>query len=272
VSAAGAARRWICCADDYALDAPTSTGIATLLHAGRLTATSVLVESPLWRGAARELPVPPAAAIGLHLNFTQAFPAQAGPVWGLGEFLLRCRLGALPRAPIAERIERQLDAFEDGLGRAPDYVDGHQHVHQFAIVREALVAALVRRYGAQGPWLRSTRPPPGLRDAKARLIGALGEAALRQLAVAAGLRSSAWLVGVYGFQADAAGYRRHLHDWLQAGPDGSVLMCHPARGAAPGDPIGAAREVEFAVFSSEVFDAALARAGVQRVAALPPPH
>jgi len=263
------ARRWIACADDFALDPGAVDGIVDLIERGRITATSALVDSPLWRSAAGALPSDvrpgaraalPSADVGLHLNLTQAFPARSMSVWPLGELLARCALGALPRAPVRDSIEHQLDAFEDAMGRRPDYVDGHQHVHQFAVVRDELVAALLRRYRADLPWLRSTRAPPTVRDFKARSIAALGDRRLRQLAASSNLATSAYLVGVYRFRADERAYWRRLRQWVRSGPDGTVLMSHPSTRAMPGDAIAVARTMEFATLASAPYGALLAEA------------
>jgi predicted glycoside hydrolase/deacetylase ChbG (UPF0249 family) len=277
--AQGRARRWLVCADDYAIDAGAVDGIAELIERGRVTATSALVDAPLWPAAAAAIAGPAGgrrAALGLHLNLTQAFArrgtartaARIAPTWPLGELILRCTARAISRSALRATIERQLDAFEDAVGRRPDYVDGHQHVHQFAVVREELVAALLRRYRDGLPWLRSTRPPAGVREFKARGIAALGERGLRRLARAAGIRSSAFLVGVYDFRPDRAAYWQHLRHWLAVGPDATALMCHPSRQAGPGDPIAAARTMEHAALASEDFAAALADAGIELVAGL----
>lgn len=261
--AACAQRRWVCCADDFALDPGTVSGICALIERGRVTATSVLVDAPQWPAAARDLPA--GADVGLHLNFTESFGHGAARVWPLAELVARCRLGAIDRRALRAGIERQLDAFEDARGCAPDYVDGHQHVHQFAGIRDELLAALSKRYGAAAPWLRSTRPPPGLRDLKSRVIAALGDRALRRQAAAAGVRTSAWLAGAYGFGGDSFAYLERLRGWLQAGPDGTVLMCHPAAEQAAGDPIGAARRREYDVLSGDAFGALLAQARIALV-------
>jgi len=215
-------------------------------------------------------PRPRRADVGLHLNLTQEFgpPGRTRGTgrWPLGELIVRCTLGAIAPDLLRATIERQLDAFEEAMGRRPDYIDGHQHVHQLATVREQLVAIVQRRYGADTPWLRSTRAPPGVRDIKARGIAALGDRPLRALAGAARLPVSAWLAGVYDFRAatgrDRERYRRHLRHWLRCGPDGTVLMCHPAGRAEPADPIAAARTMEYAVLGSEEFGAELAAAGI----------
>lgn len=246
-------RRWILCADDYAIDAGATEGIADLLARGRLTSTSVLVDSPHWPAVATSLPSGSLADVGLHLNLTQTFPGCRHRTWSLRELILRSVVGAVPRDLVREAIDMQFDAFEAGLGRRPDYVDGHQHVHQFAGVREELLAALRRRYPNDPLWLRSTRPPPGIRDRKARFIASLGDAALRRLSSATSLRMSTALVGVYDFAPDADLYWHNLARWIAAGPDGSVLMCHPSRTAEAGDSIAAARVMEHAILASDRF-------------------
>lgn len=257
-----APRRWIACADDFAIDAGAIDGIAELLERGRLTATSCLVDAPSWPAAARALPRRDGYALGLHLNLTQAFAGGAATVWPLGSLLLRCAARALAPEVVRAQIERQLDAFEHGAERAPDYVDGHQHVHQLPGVREPLLAALQARYGAASPWLRSTRCPPRVRDPKARFIASLGDQALRRAAARQGRPMSAYLAGVYDFRGGARAYRERLRAWLAAGPDGTVLMCHPARSAPPDDPIGAARTVEYEVLASDEYLALLAAENV----------
>jgi chitin disaccharide deacetylase len=265
----GPPRRWAVCADDFAIDPGAVEGIASLVAQGRVTATSALVDAPAWRSAVAALPdavrtgAPDRGAdLGLHLNLTQSFGAPGQRTWPLAMLIARCAAGAMDREVLRSAIARQLDAFEDATGRAPDYVDGHQHVHQFRGVREELVTQLVQRYAGRTPWLRSTRPPAGGADAKARIIALLGENGLRRRARSAGLRMSAWMVGAYGFGDDAAGYRARLASWMRSGPDGSLLMCHPATRADASDPIGTARTVEFSVLGSAWFDETLRAQGI----------
>ena len=260
-------RRWVSCADDFAIDAGTTDAIVDLIGKGRVTATSALVDAPLWPAAARQLAGGHATAdVGLHLNLTQAFAPGTAGTWPLLELIWRCGTGRIPRATLQAAIARQLDAFESAMGRPPDYVDGHQHVHQFGVVRDLLIHALRQRYPATRIWVRSTRPPAGVRDRKSRGIALLGDRGLRARAAGAGIASSAYLVGVYDFRAvdsaDRAAYREHLARWFDAGPDGSVLMCHPATLAAPGDPIGAARAMEYAYLGGAEFGAGLRRSDI----------
>jgi len=262
-------RRWAVCADDYALDGGAVEGIVDLIERGRVTATSALVDSPHWPGAASALPddvrrgtMERRADVGLHLNLTQSFGGKSSTVWSLPELIARCAVHAIARAPLRAAIARQLDAFENALGRGPDYIDGHQHVHQFAIVRGELITALMQRYPRHLPWLRSTRPPTGVVDPKARTISALGDRRMRDLALAAHFRTTRYLVGVYDFEARLETYWQRLMHWMDAGPDGTVLMCHPASRMDPADPITSARSMEYAALGSSRFLEALATARI----------
>ncbi len=260
-------RRWVACADDFAIDGDTTDAILDLLHRGRLTATSALVDTPHWPAAARRFADAGLRAdLGLHLNLTQDLGAGAGGIWPLRELIWRCATGRIARAVLAAAIARQFDAFEAAAGRPPDYVDGHQHVHQFGVVRDLLLATLRQRRADRPVWIRSTRPPAGVRDRKARGIALLGDGRLRAGAAHAGIPTSAYLVGVYDFRAtdatDRARYREHMARWFDAGPDGSVLMCHPATRSTAGDPIGAARVMEYGYLGGAEFGSALGRAGI----------
>lgn len=258
--------------DDLGLHAGVNEAAAALAGQGRLGAVSCMVGAPLWPQARDALAACAAAGadIGLHLDLTEA-PLR-GPRRSLGAALLLSHAHLLPARALRDEIDAQLDAFEAAVRRAPDHVDGHQHVHQLPQVREALLDALQRRYPGQRPWLRSTRhasnllPPAGqgpMARLKPRVIEALGAAALAQLARARGHAQNGRLLGVYGFAGGAAGYRAWLRAWLTAAREGDLLMCHAATGAADGDPIGAARRCEWQLLGAPEFAEMLAHAGIE---------
>src|SRR5690606_36013742 len=113
--------------------------------------------------------------LGLHFNLTEGH-AGAVPAQGLGQVLRAAYLRRLPAAQLRSAWRAQLDAFEQALGTPPDFIDGHQHVHQLPGVRQALLAELHARYAPhERPWVRSTVPAGGLwRAPKAAVIALLG--------------------------------------------------------------------------------------------------
>jgi len=252
-----ASKNLVLCADDYAVNAPTSQGIVALCVLGRLSATSVMVRSPRWAEDAPALrEMRERIDVGLHLDWTSAFAQAAGHGQGLGAVMLRSVLGGFRPHAVREEIERQLDAFEAHWQAPPDHVDGHQHVQQFAGLREVLCEVMQRRYGrqAQRPWLRvSAVAQAGL---KARVISAMGAQALAHWATQHQWPCVTPLLGAYGFDGDVARYRQHMQQWLGVAPASvqpALLMCHPAASAQADDEIGPARAREFAYLASHDF-------------------
>jgi len=249
----------VICADDYAMTPEISAGILALAGQGRISATSAMTLSPHWPRWAKDVPaLQQQIDVGLHLDWTSDFALQQGFGRPLGQLMVRSLLGALRRSEVADQIQRQLDLFEQHAGTPPDHIDGHQHVHQFPILRDALVDVLVRRYApGQRPWLRVSHVACKPWEFKARIINAMGARALRALAERHGMAHSEHLTGVYDFSGDADSYRQQLQDWLGHLPPAAVLMCHPAQGLNPEAPFPHARIHEQDVLSHPALAALL---------------
>jgi len=258
----------VLCADDYALSAPVSQGIVALTVLGRLSATSVMSLSPRWvEDAAALRDVRERIDVGVHLDWTSSFAINAGHGSGLGVVMARAALRLYDPQSIQDEIERQLDAFETQWQAVPDHIDGHQHIQQFAVFRDALAQVLMRRYGAntKRPWLRISQvAQPGL---KAKVISAMGAQALGNWA-----QHNAWptvgpLLGAYGFDGNLNDYARHMQGWLAHLPanDIALIMCHPAVSAQTDDAIGTARKREFAYLAGHDFVQHMFDAGVRLV-------
>ena len=263
-------RPLVLCADDYAQSAGIGTAIRRLAAMGRLSATSAMVLSPRWpEEAAALMPLRDRIDVGLHLDWTSPFAHAHGHGLSLGRAMRRSLLGGFDRDSARAEIERQLDAFEAAWGAPPDHVDGHQHVQQFAGLREALVESLAQRYCTlpRRPWLRVSRAPAGLRDLKAHVIGSLGAVALENVAACAHLACATGLFGIYDFQGDEATYAEHMARWLAASGPGTVLMCHPGYTdtESAADPIAAARAREARFLASDSFGEQLAAHRIQLV-------
>jgi hypothetical protein len=241
----------ILCADDFGQSEAIDQAIIELINKGRLSATSCMTLSPRWNEAAKKITpnIRKKASIGLHLDFT-----HFGDAISHQKLVVLSLARQLSTAHIQQSINQQLDAFEAAVGFAPDYVDGHQHIHQLPQIREALLEILLTRYGQHLPWLRISKPP--LTDGlKGLIIRALGSSALEKKAKARGFICSGQLLGAYDFNGSSEAYIWRFKAWLKkAKRDHStpVLMCHPAIDQ-PGnekDLIYPARVREFAVLAS----------------------
>lgn len=251
-------RRVVLCADDFAQTPGTVDGSVALLGAGRLSAVSCLVESPLWPGAALRLRnLSPAFDAGLHFNLTHDFSDSGSyrPA-ALPLMLLAAGLRAIRRSRIEACLHRQLDGFERELGRSPDFVDGHQYVHQLPVVRDALVSVLRSRFASSRTAVRVTIPaePRGLKGSLIALLGGYGLlAAVRRDRIP----HNADFAGIYNF-SPVPSFAERMSQWLACVRDGGLIVCHPANAVHPGgDPIALAREREFAYLNSDAFASAL---------------
>jgi len=261
----------VICADDFGMHPAVNQAVLELGRLGRLNATSCLVDGPAFAddaGALRQLRqqgglLAAGLQIGLHLNFTETFAQGTGaalPATPLPKLMRLAWLRRLDIGLLRREVARQFDRFEAIMQCAPDFVDGHQHVHQFPQIRDALLFEMQRRYPDRSAlWLRSTRchdRPKTLHAtaqttsialkhrAKALVIERLGARALRRK-MAGRWRMSRALAGVYDFQGGQAVYAGLLAYWLAAMQTGDVLMCHPASHIMPHDPLGAQRLAEY---------------------------
>jgi predicted glycoside hydrolase/deacetylase ChbG (UPF0249 family) len=263
-------------ADDYGLAPGVSLAIRQLLAEGRLSGTSCLTVGAFWPEAARLLRDLPATAgpaeIGLHLCLTGPFAPLSPQLRvdaGWRHFpslaaLVRLSLARrLPPGALSAEIEAQHAAFVDAFGRAPDFIDGHQHVHLLPGIAETLALTL-RSAGLRPHWIRrcGDRPRRILRRPFAMKSFALQALSLRSDSVLAGVagRRNDSFCGVYDFID--RGYGVLFERWLETAPDRAVIMCHPglvdARLSAL-DPVTSMRAVEYRYFAGPDFPAALRR-------------
>ncbi len=268
-------RNVVLCADDFGLSEGVSQGILELAHMGRISATSAMTNCPWWPRMAAELNrLEGRIAVGLHLTLTTGRPLGAMPRFAPeGRFpenpsvVARALEGRLPLEEIRAEIDRQLAAFVAALGRAPDFVDGHQHVHVLPGIRNALLAALkARELG--GLWLRNpadripaiVRRPSAGKALTVRLLS-LG---FPKKARRHGFATNEGFSGFSPFSADMDIPALFEAAFAHLGPR-PVVMCHPGhadRELAGLDDVIETRPRELAYLRSDAFAQLLAQRGL----------
>lgn len=235
------ARPLVLCADDYGLAPGVDAGILELLEAGRLSAVSCMTQSPRWPEAARLLrPWSGRVDLGLHLTLTDQEATEPAPrLAPEGRLPTLARLAWLVRTEVQARsevereLERQLAAFEAALGRPPDHIDGHQHVHLLPGVREAVIAQAQRIAPHRPVYLRSTWERPraiasrGGERGKALVLALLGRG-LHRKAAAAGIPTNDSFRGVSRF-APGPQCREEFRRFFTGPGTRPLVMCHPGR-------------------------------------------
>jgi predicted glycoside hydrolase/deacetylase ChbG (UPF0249 family) len=266
-------RIWLC-ADDYGLSPGVNRAIRDLIERGRLNATSVMVVGPaigrdeisaLQAAAANS----PRCSIGLHVTLTAPFrpltmhfqPIDGGMFLPFPKLLRAGLFGRLDPEIIHAELMVQLAAFSAMFGRAPDFVDGHQHAQLFPGVRDAFLMAVkaaapdawVRQGGRNQPLARRLGTP------KALVLDVLS-AQFRRRASRANIAFNPGFAGAYDFsrRPDFGTLMRQFLDGL---PEGGLIMCHPGFVddiLVSLDPLTTHREHEHAFLGGEHFPRLLA--------------
>jgi predicted glycoside hydrolase/deacetylase ChbG (UPF0249 family) len=212
-------------------------------------------------------------AIGLHVTLTAPFrplskdfrPLRGGAFLPGDAMLRAALLRRLRREPLATEIAAQFQSFAAAFGRAPDFVDGHHHVHLFPQVRDALLAVI--KDAAPDAWVRQcgrvTAAYRRLGDRKGLLLDMLSRE-FRRRAEAAGIRTNPGFAGTYNYTAGVP-FADLFPRFLDRMPDDGVVMCHP--GFADDelrrlDSLTDIRDSEHAYLAGPDFPAVLARHGV----------
>jgi chitin disaccharide deacetylase len=264
---------WLC-ADDYGISPAVSAAIRDLIARRRINAASVMVLTPTFspseaislRGAADKH-----AAIGLHLTLTAPFrpltdfvPLREGAFLPLAGMAGRGLLRRLEAGRLQAEMLRQFAAFHAAFGRAPDYVDGHQHIHVFPQISEALLHVI--KQAAPQAWIRqcgrAASAQKTLGDPKGYILDALS-ARLRRLAGKQRVRTNTAFAGTYSFRQEAD-FAKLFGEFLDGLPDGGLLMCHPGKvddELRALDPLTDLREREYAFLLDDRLPRLLAERG-----------
>lgn len=169
-------------ADDLGLTEAVNAGVFAAHERGIVTSTSLMVNRPAAAAAVACLPELPELGVGLHLE--------------LGEY------------------RAQLERFRDLVGREPDHLDSHKHIHETEPV-SAVAEALAAELGVP------------LRNRQVRYEG------------------SFFARGSDGTPQPQLITPEHLTQLISALPPGwTEIGCHPAAGPVPISSYDAERQVE----------------------------
>lgn len=215
--------------------------------------------------------------VGVHLTLTDQEPLGSLPKTAPGKtfpafknLLRQSVMGTLNLTEIEQEIGRQLDAFVSHFGRAPDFIDGHQHVQQLPGIRDLIVKACLEKFCGAMPYMRECSAPMNvlLRRRKATVralgIGLFGRS-LRELAQRNNIAVNKGFSGVYNF-SPAVPYNELFKRFLIGVTDRSLIMCHPGivdKELEKRDTLTHQREIELKYFLGDEFSAALVEAGVR---------
>ncbi|MBX9705849.1 MAG: ChbG/HpnK family deacetylase [Gammaproteobacteria bacterium] len=265
-------KRVVMCADDFGQSPEISAGIIALIEQQRVTATSCIVTSNHWMQCAPLLKsYKNTVDLGLHFNLTEGQPLTAmprlapqGKFPGLKPLILLSSLRQISIAEIEQELTAQIEKFRDTVGCLPDYIDGHQQVHQFPIIRSALLNVYKRFYPDKTAYIRIVRIDKP-RTIKEMILRWLGSKELHQLVHAEDIPHNRTFAGVYSLKS-TKDFRTLMQKFLAESKTRGIIMCHPGlAGNDEHDEIAETRIKEFAYLASHDFIADCQQAQVELV-------
>jgi chitin disaccharide deacetylase len=252
----------ILCADDFGQNKAISEGIMRLIECKRINAVSCMVTTPFWPHTYSHIQRAN-VFIGLHLTLTHghalslAWRKHYGTFFpGLSKLIRDAYFHRLNLDVVTEEIQMQVDVFKDAMNQAPDFIDGHQHVHQLPIIRDALFAVLSKQ--SEVGFIRSTSC--SWRECctlvgfpKRQIISCLGGRTLHHQLEQRHIFKNTQFSGIYPF-TQAAHYRSYFKKFLIHSCDGGLIMCHPGNPSTDSsDPLAPYRPFEQAYFLSDEY-------------------
>lgn len=252
----------ILCADDYGQNTAISQAIINLIALNRLSATSCMSNSYYWLTHANWLlPVKETIDIGLHFNLTEGstltkdFPQPIS----LSQLILKAYLKKLNQQAIENEFNAQIDQFIKGLGQLPHFIDGHQHIHQLPIIRDAIIKVYKERLINSKCYIRSVSQPHAFWNVmhsgyfKFMLIQLCGAFQLKKLLAKESIPHNITFSGSYDF-SDAKKYAKIFPQFLKQIRNQGIIMCHPGlQGSIESDIMAKARYFEYQFFQSDLF-------------------
>lgn len=265
----------IICADDFAQNHEISEGILLLARNKRISAISCMVNSAYWDEDSQELNnINFNGYVGLHLNLTFGQPLSSAwrkfegeRFYSLPVLLKKLYLGHIKSETIEAEIQAQIDVFSNFMHIYPDFIDGHQHVHQYKNVRNALFSVHQKVMGHTeteatdeyvDAFFRNTSN--GYKDLitlssfpKRQILSILGGIKFRKMLTLKQLPMNSSFTGIYNFKY-AYKYRNYFKKFLTQSENGGMIMCHPGSFSKDSsDPLHKFRHYELTYLMSDVF-------------------
>jgi predicted glycoside hydrolase/deacetylase ChbG (UPF0249 family) len=139
-------------ADDLGISDRRNQGILEAHRKGIVTSASLLPYGEAFAGALKILRATPSLDVGLHLNLSEGEPlvlghktlvGPDGRFWGKEEARRRAREGLFDPAEVEREAEAQIDLLRQAR-LTPSHVNGHQHIHIYGALPEAIARAASR--------------------------------------------------------------------------------------------------------------------------------
>jgi chitin disaccharide deacetylase len=233
----------ILCADDYAYTPENSKAIRNLLTKNKINATSCMTDTKYWPAEAKMLKleinkIKKSPLIGLHFSLTEQTNSKyyiksffKNKNIGLLELLIRSKLRLISKKYIYQILEHQYNLFEKEFNQSPNFIDGHQHVHQFPVIRDALIKFYKNKKLKKSCFIRTTYPLYASKDKfKELIIKISGAKKFAKLIKNNNISTNNGFAGLYKINNkldDKSNVNNNYKYFFEKIKNNSLIMCHP---------------------------------------------
>lgn len=267
----------IICADDFAQNDAISHGIIKLIENNRLSATSCMTNLESWPEHSLLLKKITTIDMGVHLNFTHGkplskalqkqFKSWPNSILSIIKLIISKQLTL---TKLENEIELQLNNFEKYINKIPDFIDGHQHLHHFPVIRQALLKVYLKKYGmldqSQKPYIRISSCNAKINEQfclKKKIIQLTGSEKLQKQLIKHQIPFNQNFAGIYPFNKKYS-FDEICSKILEHTKNTTLLMCHPAfKSNDASDPIAYFRYKELEYLISDKFKQLLIKNNIQ---------
>jgi predicted glycoside hydrolase/deacetylase ChbG (UPF0249 family) len=253
-------KKIIICADDFGMSDNINKGIISLLEKKIINATSCMTNMPAFVQGIKNLnkTYNESIYVGIHLNLTEGMPfTQAKSLrkdnrfLSLSKLLIKSEFRLINYDDVYSELKEQVNKFVNEWGDLPDFIDGHQHIHHFPIIRNAVVN-LYKEFNMyeKQTYIRSTCSI-NKSDFKSKIIYYSGAKKFNDLLIKNNIKHNTSFAGIYSLGSDKENFREIMLNAYQEIKDGGLIMCHPSIDVDVKDSISQSRVEEFNYFESQ---------------------
>lgn len=236
-------------ADDFGISPAVDEGILMLIEKNIISSVSCMVTGTnpsLTKNLDQLKRYDKKIDVGLHLVLTDHEPlvahsvssgliGKSGHFHSLKSLGLRAYSGQVSPDSLDLEIKNQVESFTSIFGRGPDFIDGHQHIQQYPVIRNSIMIAMksfpslkyIRIANLPNHWIWSSAKSVSPRFAIENLALAIPGRQAAAVFAKENIPHNRYLLGYYRHTPDVQ-FKTIFSKYLSIKPQSKdIFFCHP---------------------------------------------
>jgi len=256
------------CADDFGITSNVNLAILNLVKIKSLTEVSCITLTKNFEFDAIKLKeYKNDISVGLHLTLTDFKPLSGNKflikknkMFSAKDLFSKCVFNKIPDIYFLEEINLQIEKFKNILGFYPDFIDGHQHIHQFPVIRRCLIKILKEKKLHDKIWIRNSSENISsilvrkVSILKCLILSMFGNSFKKKL-IKENIKTNDGFSGIYDF-SEKKDYTTLFKKFIIKNSNNHLIMVHPGFSdqiLSDLDSVTKTRDLEYEFFSSNFF-------------------